>query len=98
MKHYKRLIIVLIAFIAILSCQNPKKEKQIVKKNNEAISEKKEQFVKTISYVVVWDWSQNNTIDEILPVIQKQVPVIIDLWKKGTIEIDYTLLIFKTRV
>ena len=89
MKHFTKLIIILIASVTILSCQNTKENKQTIEQNIETTTEKKVQFVKTISYAVVWDWSQNNTVDKILPVIQKQVPVIIDLWKKGTIENVY---------
>ena len=89
MKNFTKLIIILIASVAILSCQNTKEKKQTVKQNIKTITEKEVKFVKTISYAVVWDWSQNNTVDKILPVIQKQVPVIIDLWKKGTIENVY---------
>ena len=89
MKHFTKLIIILIASITILSCQNTKENKQTIESNIETTTQNKVQFVKTMSYAVVWDWSQNNTINKIHPIVQKQVPIIIDLWKKGIIENVY---------
>jgi hypothetical protein len=38
---------------------------------------------------VVWDWTEGNSIEDVIPIIQKQVAEVNDLWKKGIIENAY---------
>ena len=41
------------------------------------------------SFAVVWDWTEGNSIEDVIPIIQKQVAEVNDLWKKGIIENAY---------
>lgn len=75
--------LILLSLALFIGCQNSQQAKKT------STPQSKEAFVPVKSYAVVWNWTEGNTVEGVLPIIQKQVPSIIDLWRKGVIENAY---------
>jgi hypothetical protein len=84
------LILVLCLFI-FASCQNSQKKNKLNenKSGQQTETETDINFSPIKSFAVVWDWTEGNSIEDVIPIIQKQVAEVNDLWKKGIIENAY---------
>ena len=84
------LILVLCLFI-FASCQNSQKKNKLNenKSGQQTETETDINFSPIKSFSVVWDWTEGNSIEDVIPIIQKQVAEVNDLWKKGIIENAY---------
>ncbi len=80
----------ILSFIFFISCQDSQKKNKPDNSNStEKATTKKEVFTPMKSFAVVWDWTRGNTVEDIIPTIQEQVMVVMDLWRKGIIENAY---------
>ena len=81
--------LILIGLIISLGCQKSQNSNKSDKPHTINESQSDNKGFSTQSYAVVWDLTKGNTIENIIPIIQKQVPAILDLWRKGIIENAY---------
>ena len=82
-------IVIILLTCFMISCQNSRGDKNRVNSTEQDKAMAETAFVPVKSFAVLWNWTEGNTIEGILPSIQQQAQVVVDLWEKGIIENAY---------